>query len=121
MTDSNNGVSLMQSGEYDGVSFSGDATIRLMAGGIVAPVNTALIPNYANIFEGLKNKPHNTLDGVPYGVPHGRGPNLLMCNTDVVTDAADDAGISSGRAARTAPARSASTTRRSTSPTRRCT
>jgi putative spermidine/putrescine transport system substrate-binding protein len=86
MTDSNNGVSLMQSGEYDGGSFSGDATNRLMAGGIVAPVNTALIPNYANIFEGLKNKAHNSLDGVPYGVPHGRGPNLLMYNTDVVTE-----------------------------------
>jgi putative spermidine/putrescine transport system substrate-binding protein len=86
MTDSNNGVSLMQSGEYDGGSFSGDATNRLMAGGIVAPVNTALIPNYANIFEGLKNKGHNSLNGVPYGVPHGRGPNLLMYNTDVVTE-----------------------------------
>jgi putative spermidine/putrescine transport system substrate-binding protein len=85
MTDSNNGVTLMQSGDYDGGSFSGDATQRLMAGGIVAPVNTALIPNYANIFEGLKNKAHNSLDGVPYGVPHGRGPNLLMYNTDVVT------------------------------------
>jgi len=55
MTDSNNGVSLMQSGEYDGGSFSGDATNRLMTAGIVAPVNTDLIPNYANIFEGLKN------------------------------------------------------------------
>ena len=86
MTDSNNGVSLMQSGEYDGGSFSGDATNRLMTAGIVAPVNTDLIPNYANIFEGLKNKPHNSLDGVPYGVPHGRGPNLLMYNTDVVTE-----------------------------------
>ena len=87
MTDSNNGVSLMQSGDYDGGSFSGDATQRLMAGDIVAPVNTALIPNYANIFEGLKNKAHNSLNGVPYGVPHGRGPNLLMYNTDVVTTA----------------------------------
>ena len=87
MTDSNNGVSLMQSGDYDGGSFSGDATQRLMAGDIVAPVNTALIPNYANVFEGLKNKAHNSLDGVPYGVPHGRGPNLLMYNTDVVTTA----------------------------------
>jgi putative spermidine/putrescine transport system substrate-binding protein len=87
MTDSNNGVSLMQSGDYDGGSFSGDATQRLMRGDIVAPINTALIPNFANIFEGLKNKPHNSLNGVPYGVPHGRGPNLLMYNTDVVTEA----------------------------------
>ena len=86
MTDSNNGVSLMQSGDYDGGSFSGDATSRLMAGGIVAPINTALVPNYANVFEGLKNKVHNSLNGQPYGVPHGRGPNLLMYNTDVVTE-----------------------------------
>ena len=87
MTDSNNGVSLMQSGDYDGGSFSGDATNRLMAGGLVEPIDLARIPNYANIFEGLKNKSHNSLDGVPYGVPHGRGPNLLMYNTDVVTEA----------------------------------
>jgi putative spermidine/putrescine transport system substrate-binding protein len=84
MTDSNNGVSLMQSGDYDGGSFSGDATSRMMASGIVAPVNVSLLSNYPNIFEGLLNKTHNTLNGVPYGVPHGRGPNLLMYNTDVV-------------------------------------
>jgi putative spermidine/putrescine transport system substrate-binding protein len=87
MTDSNNGVSLMQSGDYDGISASGDATSRLIAGGIVAPVNTAILPNYANVFEGLKNLPHNTVDGVNYGVPHGRGPNLLAYNTEVVTPA----------------------------------
>ena len=84
MTDSNNGVALMQSGDYDGGSFSGDATSRMMAGGIVAPVNVSLLSNYPNLFTGLLNKTHNTLNGVPYGVPHGRGPNLLMYNTDVV-------------------------------------
>jgi putative spermidine/putrescine transport system substrate-binding protein len=87
MTDSNNGVSLMQTGEYDGISASGDATTRLIQGGIVAPVNTALLPNFDNVFDGLKGLPHNTVDGVPYGVPHGRGPNLLAWNTDVVTEA----------------------------------
>jgi len=81
MADSNNGVSLMQSGDYDGISASGDATTRLIAGGTVAPVDTALFKNYANVFEGLKNLPHNTVDGVNYGVPHGRGPNLLAYNT----------------------------------------
>ena len=85
MTDSNNGVSLMQSGDYDGISASGDATTRLIAGGIVAPVNTALFSNYANVYAGLKDLPHNTVDGVNYGVPHGRGPNLLAFNTEVVT------------------------------------
>jgi putative spermidine/putrescine transport system substrate-binding protein len=85
MADSNNGVALMQSGEYDGISASGDATTRLIAGGIVSPVNTALFPNYANVYAGLKDLPHNTVDGVNYGVPHGRGPNLLAFNTEVVT------------------------------------
>jgi putative spermidine/putrescine transport system substrate-binding protein len=82
MTDSNNGVALMQSGEYDGISASGDATTRLIAGGIVAPIDTSMLPNYANVFAGLKDLPHNTVDGVNYGVPHGRGPNLLMYNTN---------------------------------------
>jgi putative spermidine/putrescine transport system substrate-binding protein len=87
MADSNNGVSLMQSGEYDGISASGDATTRLIAGGTVAPVNTALFKNYANVYAGLKDLPHNTVNGVNYGVPHGRGPNLLAYNTDVYTQA----------------------------------
>jgi putative spermidine/putrescine transport system substrate-binding protein len=81
-TDSANMVQLMQTGQYDGVSASGDATLRLIRGGIVAPVNTDLIPNYANVFPGLKGQPHNTVNGVPYGVPHGRGANLLIYNTD---------------------------------------
>jgi putative spermidine/putrescine transport system substrate-binding protein len=87
MTDSNNGVALMQSGDYDGISASGDATTRLIAGGTVAPVNTALFKNYANVFAGLKDLPHNTVNGVNYGVPHGRGPNLLAYNTETFPEA----------------------------------
>ena len=87
MTDSNNGVSLMQSGEYDGISASGDATTRLIQGGIAAPVNVDLLSNWKNVFAGLKGLPHNTVNGVPYGVPHGRGPNLLGFNKNVVTTA----------------------------------
>jgi putative spermidine/putrescine transport system substrate-binding protein len=86
-TDSANMVQLMQSGNYDGVSASGDATLRLIAGGEVAPVNTDLIPNYKDVFAGLKGQPHNTVNGVPYGVPHGRGANLLIYNTDTFTTA----------------------------------
>ena len=86
-TDSANMVQLMQSGNYDGVSASGDATLRLIRGGQVAPVNTNLIPNYANVFPGLKGQPHNTVNGVPYGVPHGRGANLLIYNTKTFTTA----------------------------------
>ena len=78
-------VTLMKTGNYDGVSASGDATLRLIAAKDVAPVNFDLIPNYANVFEGLKDQPHNTVDGVSYGVAHGRGANLLIWNTDDVT------------------------------------
>jgi len=87
MSDSNNGVSLMQSGNFDGISASGDATTRLIQGGIVAPVNVSLLSNWPNVFPGLKGLPHNTVNGVPYGVPHGRGPNLLGYNKTVVTTA----------------------------------
>jgi putative spermidine/putrescine transport system substrate-binding protein len=82
-------VQLMKTGQYDGVSASGDATLRLIAGGDVAAIDTSLIPNYANVFDGLKNQPHNTVDGKAYGVPHGRGANLLMYNKDVVKPAPD--------------------------------
>ena len=83
MTDSNNGVSLMQSGEYDGISASGDATTRLIAGGIVAPVEHRRCSRTTRTCStGLKDLPHNTVDGVNYGVPHGRGPNLLAFNTE---------------------------------------
>ncbi len=86
-------VQLMQSGEYDGVSASGDATLRLIAGDEVAPVNTDLIPNYADVFEGLKNQPWNSVDGVPYGVPHGRGANLLVYNTEQITEEPSSWGL----------------------------
>jgi putative spermidine/putrescine transport system substrate-binding protein len=36
--------------------------------------------------EGIKNQSYNSKDGKPYGVPHGRGPNLLMFRTDVVPE-----------------------------------
>jgi putative spermidine/putrescine transport system substrate-binding protein len=93
MADSATGVQMIRSGEFDGGSFSGNATDRLMAGGDVAPVNVDLIPNYANIFDALKLQPHNSLDGVPYGVPHGRGPNLLAWNTEEVDAQTTQAGL----------------------------
>ena len=80
-------VALMKTGEYDVVSASGDASLRLIYGGDVAPVNTKLIPNYADIFDNLKMQPWNSVDGVAYGIPHGRGANLLAYRTDIVKPA----------------------------------
>jgi putative spermidine/putrescine transport system substrate-binding protein len=87
--DSANMVQLMKTGQYDGVSASGDATLRLIAGGDVSAVNFNLIPNYKNVFDGLKNQSYNTVNGVGYGVPHGRGANVLMYDPTVVKTVPD--------------------------------
>jgi putative spermidine/putrescine transport system substrate-binding protein len=73
--------------EFDVMSASGDASLRLVRANYVQPVNVELIENYADIFDALKDQPYNTVDGVHYGVPHGRGSNLLMWRTDQVSPA----------------------------------
>jgi putative spermidine/putrescine transport system substrate-binding protein len=92
-TSSDDMVSLMQSGAYDGGSFSGNATVRMMLAEDVAPVNTEFITNYEDISEGLRGQDYNSLDGQSYGVPHGRGPNLLMFRTDQVPEDTDTWGV----------------------------
>ena len=82
-------VELMKTGQYDGVSASGNATARLVAAGLVAPVNTDLVPNYETVFAVLKDQPYNTFEGVNYGIHHGRGANLLMWNGNDVSPAPD--------------------------------
>jgi putative spermidine/putrescine transport system substrate-binding protein len=86
-------VQLMRTGEYDGVSASGDATLRLIAAGDVAAVNPALVPNYADVSPFLKMTQYNSKNGVAYGIPHGWGANLLMYNTQVVNPAPDSWGV----------------------------
>jgi len=77
-------VTLMRTGEYDIVSASGDAALRLIVGGDVQPLNIDLIPNFGDdIAEGMKGQIYDTVNGKPYGVPIGRGANLLQYNEDV--------------------------------------
>ena len=77
-------VQLMRTGEYDIVSASGDAALRLIVGGDVAPLNLDLIPNFSDdIAEGMKGQIYDTVNGKPYGVPIGRGANLLQYNEEV--------------------------------------
>ncbi len=101
---SDEAVQLFKTGQYDVVSASGDASLRLIASGDVAPVNTDLIPNYADLYSFLKDKPWNSVRGQMYGVPHGYGANLLMWRTDKVKPAPtswsavfDDASKYSGK------------------------
>jgi putative spermidine/putrescine transport system substrate-binding protein len=86
-------VQLMKSGQYDAVSASGDASLRLIAAGDVAPVNTGLVKNYGDVFDALKQQPWNSVKGVAYGIPHGRGANLLMWRTDHVKPSPDSWGV----------------------------
>jgi putative spermidine/putrescine transport system substrate-binding protein len=80
-------VTLMKSGQYDGVSASGDASNRLIAGGDVVEINTDLIPDFADISPALQSPPHNTVDGKHYGVSYDWGANVLMYNTKDVSPA----------------------------------
>jgi len=82
-------VALMKTGQYDGVSASGDATLRLIYGGQVAPVNTSLVPNYKTISPFLKDRAWNSVKGQMYGIPHGWGANLLMWDPSSVSTPPD--------------------------------
>lgn len=80
-------VSLMNEGGFDLVTASGDASLRLIAGGTVQEVNIDLIPSYNTVDERLQNAPWHTVDGKHYGVPYQWGSNVLMYNTDVFAEA----------------------------------
>jgi putative spermidine/putrescine transport system substrate-binding protein len=84
---SDEAVKLIKSGDYDVVSASGDATLRLIAGGDVSPVNTSLLTNYGDIRSFLKDQSYNSVKGQMYGMPQGWGANLLTYNPDVVKPA----------------------------------
>ncbi len=90
---SDEATTLMKTGEYDVVSASGDASLRMIAAGDVEPVNTDLLEHYDDIWPFLKDQKWNTIDGVNYGIPHGWGANLLMWRTDEVKPAPDSWGV----------------------------
>jgi putative spermidine/putrescine transport system substrate-binding protein len=80
-------VALMNEGGFDLVTASGDASLRLVAGDRVQPINVDLIPSWKTVDERLQNASWHTVDGVHYGVPYMWGPNVLMYNTDVFKEA----------------------------------
>ncbi len=82
-------VALMQEGSgFDLVTASGDASLRLIFGGTVQPVNLDLIPSYSKVDPRLQDAPWHTVDvdedGTPehYGVPYQWGSDVLMYNTE---------------------------------------
>ena len=74
-------------GQYDLVSASGDASLRLIYAGDVVPVNVRLIPSWKDFLPAFKSPPHNTVKGVHYGVSLQWGPNTLIYNTKKVKPA----------------------------------
>jgi putative spermidine/putrescine transport system substrate-binding protein len=80
-------VALMNEGGFDLVTASGDASLRLISGKTVQPINTDLIPSWSKVDDRLKSAPWHTVDGVHYGVPYQWGSNVLMYNTEVFKEA----------------------------------
>ncbi len=83
-------VTLMRSGgggQYDLVSASGDASLRLIYGKDVQPIDVSKIPSYKDFGAAFKSPPNNTVDGKHYGVSLQWGPNTLLYNTKKVSPA----------------------------------
>jgi putative spermidine/putrescine transport system substrate-binding protein len=77
-------VSLMKNGgggQYDMVSSSGDADLRILYAGDAHPVNMNLIPAWKQFYSAFKSPGFNTINGVHYGVSLQWGPNVLMYST----------------------------------------
>jgi putative spermidine/putrescine transport system substrate-binding protein len=89
-------VALMNEGNFDLVTASGDASLRLISGNRVQPINLDLIPSWSTVDERLQDAPWFTVDkdgdGVVehYGVPYQWGSNVLMYNTEAFGDTVPD-------------------------------
>jgi putative spermidine/putrescine transport system substrate-binding protein len=80
---SNDMFNLMTSGggnQYDMVSASGDASLRLIYAGAVAETNNSLVPGYKDFFGAFKSPASSTVAGKHYGISVQFGPNILLYN-----------------------------------------
>jgi putative spermidine/putrescine transport system substrate-binding protein len=77
----------VDTGRYDGVAAFGDVAHVLTGGKEIEPVDVSGIPNYRRVFPALKRLPQNVEGRRVVGIPHGRGPNLLLWRTDLVRPA----------------------------------
>ncbi len=74
-------------GQYDLVSPSGDASLRLSKSGAVAPLDTSKLTNFDDIAPQLQSPDFNTVDGTHYGLSFMWGANVLIYNADKVKTA----------------------------------
>ena len=82
-------LALMNQEDYDLVTASGDASLRLVAAALVQPLQVSRIPSYSKIDARFQSAAWHTVDGKHYGVPYQWGPNVLMYNTAVFTQPPD--------------------------------
>jgi len=80
-------VTLMNQGGFDLVTASGDASLRLVAGKKVQPIDVSKIPNWSTVDKRLQDAPWHTVDGKHYGTPYQWGPNVLAYNSKVFPEA----------------------------------
>ncbi len=83
-------VTLMRSGggsQYDMVSASGDASLRLIYGKDVQTVDPSKVPDFKNFGKAFQSPPNNTVNGKHYGISLQWGPNTLLYNTKLVKPA----------------------------------
>jgi putative spermidine/putrescine transport system substrate-binding protein len=89
-------VALMNEGNFDLVTASGDASLRLIYGGRVQPINIELIPSWSTVDERLQDAEWHTVDtdgdgtAEHYGVPYQWGANVLLYNTEAFGDTVPD-------------------------------
>ena len=89
-------VTLMRSGggnQYDMVSASGDASLRLIFGKDVQTVDPSKIPDFKNFNKAFQSPPNNTVGGKHYGISLQWGPNTLLYNTKMVKPAPTSWGV----------------------------
>jgi len=77
-------LEVVANGRYDGVAAFGDVAQVLVGGHEVEPIDVARLPHYTSVYPALKRLPQNRDGGRVVGIPHGRGPELLLWRTDVV-------------------------------------
>jgi putative spermidine/putrescine transport system substrate-binding protein len=80
-------------GRYDGVAAFGDVTQVLTGGHEVEPIDLARVPSYSRVYPALRALPQNLDHGRVVGIPHGRGPELLLWRTDLVRRAPAGWGV----------------------------
>lgn len=76
-------VALMNQGGFDLVTASGDASLRLISGKRVQPINIKLVPSWSAIDPRLQKAPWHYVKDTHYGVPYQWGANVLAYRSDI--------------------------------------